>query len=285
MFRMKSPLQMVIIGHIALQEEVNERIHSSFSEIAGAGWYCAIGAACVAERGSVGIVSIVGNDHPDILHRLQSMGIDTQGIYVDKKKNTAQFHVVEKDGNRIFTAHFNAAEKPFVEHFPNNYWKARHIHIATCPPKQQIEWIQFLRSHAQAPMTISVDLFEQYVRDNPEETEQVIHLADLVFLNEEEYAFLDHKHTLEKKPYILKRGVEGAEYKNNEEHIVVSAPNVVCVSTSGAGEIVASIFLMRTLQQKSIKEALTEAVEYASASVKQKGVEHLLLLHDIHHSS
>ena len=86
--------------------------------------------------------------------------------------------------------------------FPEPYFRARHVHLGTMPPGQQLTWLKFLRDHGfRAP--ISVDTFEHFVRTEPSASREACDLADLIFINEAEYRGLYRENEIPKAPTIL----------------------------------------------------------------------------------
>ncbi len=76
-------------------------------------------------------------------------------------------------------------------------------------------------------------------------------------------------------PYILKKGSGGAEYRFSNRHVEVSAPKTIAVDTSGAGEILAGVYLSLRAQGLNVKSALEKAVHTATRRVGKWGVKHL----------
>ena len=275
-FMEKPQVDLIVVGNIAVQKEDNKRVHTSFTKIGGAGWYCGVGASLVAKPDTVGVVSTIGADHKELVDILRSIGIHTEGIIVDYDHKTAQFHVVEREANRNFSAQLNAAEHMNPHQFPLTYRNATHIHLATNAPQIQKEWILYLRKVCRPDASISVDIFESYIQEHVEETRWIIEHADLLFLNEAERSILSQESISIPIPYILKQGKKGASYHDKSKKIEIPAQNVIVVSTSGAGDVLASVFLVKRMQGEDIQKSLQEAVDAASMSVQGSGVEHLL---------
>ncbi len=275
---MRSPAKLIFIGNIAIQTVINKRLSEEYVEVGGSAWYIAFGAACVAKTGTVGIVATLGSDHEALKDRLRNLDIDTQGIVVDKLRKTASFHVVEQHNVRNFVARMNAAEKLHLDKFPNAYKYAKHIHLASDYPKRQLAWIAFLKQYYKSRITISAVTFEAYVKDYPEETIAVLQQVDMLFMNEMEYRMLRRLNFTPKMPYILQRGAKGASYYDKRLIVSKPAPRVDVVSTNGAGEVLAGVFLASRIQGYSVSRALKIAVILASRSVQTRGVEHLALI-------
>ena len=124
--------------------------------------------------------------------------------------------------------------------------------------------------------TISADTFETFVRDFPEETQQVLGRINMLFINEDEYENLVYGGAINNQiPTILKKGKKGAVYFDPDTIIEVPALSVNAVDTTGAGDVLAGAFLALRSQNIPIDESLKTAVHLASRSVTKFGVDHL----------
>jgi sugar/nucleoside kinase (ribokinase family) len=187
---------------------------------------------------------------------------------------------------RELRSEFNIGRDLSPDDIPSSYLEAGHFHIAAMPPWQQRPFVEFVRGELGA--RLSIDTIEQFVQGNPEEVVDNLEKADLVFLNRQEYETLRENnllHRLRNKEIILKRGSEGAIYINKfvpegikgEETINISAPHVdVIVDKSGAGDVLAGVFLALFIRGATKETALREAVSAASASLEGRGAETLL---------
>lgn len=79
------------------------------------------------------------------------------------------------------------------------------------------------------------------------------------------------------KPTVLKRGAKGATYIDMQAGVefTVNAPSTNVVDTTGAGDTLAGVFLARRARGDSVEDALTDAVNVASKTVTDFGVEHI----------
>lgn len=263
------PVGLVIIGHLAHNED---RTSSGVRvSTGGAAYYCAVGSSVIAPA-TIGIVSCVGPDFN--LRTLRRLGVQVDGVTMDASGYTARFTITQmQDGSRTFDANWGVASSVCVDTYPDRFMHTCHVHIATAPPWQQVEWIQRCRLLPSRP-TISIDTFEHFARISPEECRQAIAMADMIFANEEEAMQLEMGDSLPGKALILKRGPHGARYSSGSTTFDVPAPSVPAVETTGAGDLLAGAFLSLRTQGVSAAQALREAVELASASVRDFGVDH-----------
>lgn len=258
---------LVIIGHLAF-----EKIENPFgikNVLGGAGHYGIIAASLFSKN--VGLVSRVGKDYD--FGFLKKLGIDFRGVKKLPKEKTARFSLNygSNFSNRVVGLQFNAAESLSFKDIPSSYFNSKFIHIATNTPSNQLEFIEFLRGKTKAKL--SIDTLEQYIKKWPGLVQKALSKVDLVFINQKEKDLLEK---LEDKTLIIKKGAAGAEYVSASQRISVKAPKIqLVVDTTGSGDVLASVFLICLAKKKSIKKALQIAVNTASESVKDFGVENL----------
>ncbi len=259
-------IPLALIGDIAFNEDRTP--HGNKVSVGGAAYYALIGASLFCEN--VGLVAKVGTDFD--LHHLDPTHANTRGIQVEDGE-TCRFVLTQHANNtRDFTAERGVAATVDTAHFPPEYKTARFLHLATQLPQHALEWLKYLSGHG----SVSVDAFESFVLQHPEETKLMLNQADIIFLNEAEYEQLGatYVRTLN-KPIVLKRGDQGATMRLHGENISVNAPQVLAVETTGAGDVLAGALLAQLALGVSPGQALHEAVQIASKSVTDFGVEHI----------
>lgn len=240
-------------------------------------------------RQIIGVVGRLGGDKlgQTILSQLQQYGVDTQGIEIARGEKTAWFELHEigkTSAQRMFRGSLEAGDTVVSLPLPPVYRIAYYIHLATAPPKQQILWFKRYNSQTSPHTKISIDAFEAYARKNPKETYEALCLATgYIFINEEEWKTVAlwlkkrHRDLHFSVPVILKLGEKGATIiYPNMKAFHVCAKKVHYVNGTGAGETLASVFLTLRAQGVDEKHALKKAVYYASLSVQNFGVDHML---------
>ncbi len=256
--------ELLIVGHLASNED--RTVSGTKVSHGGSAYYCAVGAGMV-DPALVGVVAPVGLDFdPSPLDRL---GVDRRGVLV-LAGATPRFVIHQHpDGSRRFSADWGVARDPKPWPLPADYLNARHVHLATAPPGQQLAWLDIARRLPSRP-TVSVDLFEHFAMTFPQQSRQVRDAADLVFLNEEE-------HNLLGLPAgalaVIKLGASGARYVTPDAVTNLATATVDVVDTTGAGDLLAGVFLASHLKQVGPIEALARAVRAATASVTWFGVD------------
>jgi len=263
-------VDVVIIGNSAY--DVNTFLNrdglkeKTITNKGGACLYSLIPASIYSK---VGLVTRIGNDFDiNLFHKLD---IDTLGLkVVDCETNRFIHTYLSDDGQqRTFKAEVNDECMISIQDIPQDYLKAKYIHVCTNFPDMQLEIVKFLKTNSNA--FISVDTHEAYV-DDPKILE-VFNLADIAFIDKE---FLN-LHNCKAKIKIFKLGKVGCKFLSDKEQFIAQAP--ICdyvVDKTGAGDVVAGIFLVQKSLGKTNEESLNLAVKIATESIKDYGVEHLL---------
>lgn len=271
-----SEIKTVYIGDIAFNTDITPK--GSKTSIGGAAYYSAVGAITASKisrnNPSVGIVGPVGEDFD--LEYLSSKGINTDGSPVLVNERTCHFVITQHThGARDFSAERNVASIVRTDIFPDHYKTAEYIHLATSLPQNYITWISHLLDKTNA--VISTDAFEAFASEYPQETIAALNMSQLIFINEVEANILEKKGKIRTDvPWVLKRGSGGASYLNGRNEITVRAPKVKTIETTGAGDVLAGVFLGLLSNGYETEESLTIAVNIASLSVTKFGVEHLI---------
>lgn len=262
-----APVALVIIGHVGLATD-----HTATGMrvvVGGAGYAVAAAAAALFDR-RVGLVAQVGADLD--LAALHGTGLNLDGVTV-LPGPSARFLIRQfKDGTRSFESDLGVAADPRLDLFPESYLHARHVHLGTAPPRQHLTWLKFLRDK-ESTAKISVDMFEHFVATEKDNCRAVCDLADLLFMNQVEYAGLYGTDSDPESPVVLKHGADGAEFIRDGMRHQVPAPQVHEVDPIGAGEVLAGVFLALHARGVAEEHALRHAVAAATSSVTEFGVD------------
>jgi sugar/nucleoside kinase (ribokinase family) len=272
------PPDLVLIGHVGWA--TNRTASGTKASLGGSGYAAAFAAAVVVgDRALVGLVAQVGQDLD--LQGLRHLGLNLDGLAV-LPGASAKFYITDNtDGTRSFRSELGVAATPRFDTFPNSYFHAAHAHLGTMPPGQQLAWLGFLRDNGfQAP--ISADAFEYFVTTEPNASREVCDLADLIFINEAEYKGLYHENEIPKPPMVLKHGPRGADFTSDGmKHFASAIPAVDMVDGTGAGEILAGVYLALRTCGLPEDQALRQAARAATRSVTEFGVDGLHLTHEL----
>jgi len=256
---------LVLIGHAGF---ATDRTPHGMAKYVGGSRFAGAFAASVLLDGGVGLVTQVGEDF-DLGH-LRRLPLDLEGVAVVPGASATFVIDQVPDGSLRFRSDLGVAAEPRFDLFPASYFEASHVHLGTAPPRQQLEWLDFLRSrgcHAQ----ISADMFEPFVAAEPDACRSMCDRSDLVFLNEAEFRGIYAGKSQPRGPVILKHGPSGAEYLGAGKRHSVLAPSVEELDPIGAGEILAGAFLALRTRGLPEDQALAYAVGAATASVTEFG--------------
>lgn len=240
----------------------------------GSAYYALFSALLFSKK--VGLVSVVGEDFN--LEELKNMGLDTKGTKIIKGGRTLRIHVFYSDNfkNRKVTYDIGVAKYLNIKLFPKPYLNAKIIFLPTSFPPRQVKFAKFLKKISKA--RLAIDTIEHYIEAYPKEISSLFSLGDIIFLNEKEYKLVKRSNLLKKlenKELIIKKGSGGANYIFNKYECYCPALKVKLVDPTGAGDCLASVFLILRAKGWSIEASLKKAVKLASLSVEDFGVEHI----------
>jgi sugar/nucleoside kinase (ribokinase family) len=261
-------VELVVIGHVGMSTV--RTVEGEQASPGGSGYAVAASAGALI-GGQVGLVAQVGQDFG--LGPLRRLGVDLNGVA--RLPGASAWLRIDQfgDGTRAFSSALGVAAIVRLDSFPPAYLGAARIHLGTAPPEQQLTWLTYLRGQGCRAL-ISADMFEHYVTNSPGASREVCRQADLVFMNEAEYAGLygPAGHRRPAAPLVLKRGPEGASLVVDGLGEDVRAPETDVVDPTGGGEILAGVFLaLRTAGLTEIP-ALKTAVQLAAICVREFGV-------------
>jgi len=261
---------LVTIGHVGY--DIPETMHGK-KEILGGAAYFSTRAASVFSK-NLGIVSRIGSDFD--IKNLEALGIDLSGIkMVENKKTFRWYSKYDKDFNVVASkGELNVGENIAPEDIPEKLLNTKYFHVASMPPLIQSRIVSFLRKK-DCQATISIDTVEAFLLKWPKETNNALSSADIVFANEREFQLLGNDLKLNKK-IVKKMGADGAKALFDGKVVTAIAPKIDnVVDTTGAGDIVAGVFLTLLAKGETTEKALKEAVKIASKSITDFGIEHL----------
>jgi sugar/nucleoside kinase (ribokinase family) len=265
---MNKQFDLVIIGHVSYDQ--NNTFFGTKTVPSGGAYLVGLPASIFSKK--IGIVSRIGGDYD--LKNLKKLGIDLKGVkIIPRGKTTRFYHKYKKpDGSiRDFKPELNVGADLSSNDIPVQYLNSKFIHIATMPPQQQIKFMNFLKSKTKSK--ISIDTLEQYIQQWPKEVLEVFLKADLIFLDKREKQMMNG---LKGKTMVIKKGSEGAEYLSGKKIIKIPAPKTKVVDKTGAGDVLEGVFLALLAQGKKPIYSLKKAVNLASKSVTQFGIDFLL---------
>lgn len=264
----------IVIGYTNIDVNITPK---SKTILPGGGAYF---AAIAASRyvNTVGLVTRVGYDYDThfLLKRVLA-----EGVHIDATKPTARstqtYHSEVDLTDRTISLEWGVAPDINPSDIPSDWLKSvTHIHVATMPPKQQYEFITYIRGNApEVQLSIDSDSFFFDDQIKKEQIKTNYAAADLVFVNRVEYESL--KEFLNTLPrVIVKQDKDGVFYLvRGKKKFGFPAPQVEIKDATGAGDVLAGTCMALLSMGKSLEDALSEACKVASHSVEQEGVMHL----------
>lgn len=269
-------IDLSFIGHIAVDTNIDcsDRVEST---LGGGGLSPAIAASTVLAPDRIGIISKIGDDEFGTRAKsyIDNKGCNTEGLEVIPGDQTTWVVIKEMAVGRRIAVDLGVS-RDFIPSVPESHKFAKYAHIGSGPSVQQMYWFEKIRDKFSSETIISADPLEVFVRSHPQETKVLLERVGLIFINEEEWSLVSqYGELVTKSPIILKRGEKGAVYIFAGERISIPAPKVKVAHTTGAGDTLAGVFLGLRAQNVPIAKALEKAVEYASISITQFGIEHL----------
>lgn len=270
-----APPAITIVGHLNI--DINRYPHKPEEVLPGGAAYFVVLAASLLNP-SLGVVTTLGPDFP-----LDTLGsrvrLDGARKVDTPASKSIQTYFDENNPSKRDLELFNgAAQLLKPEDIPLSWLQeSQWIHIATMPPVHQLPFMKYLREH-HVKGTVSVDTDISFLKQAELQPiiEESFKLADVVFMNRYEYEILGDKIN-EYPTVVVKKDAEGAMlFERGKQVAEAKAPTTDCVDATGAGDIFAGTYIAETVNGKPAAEALRMAVEKATYSVSQTGVEHLL---------
>ena len=264
-------IKLVIVGNIAHDINTYIKDKKKFTVInnGGAGYYSLIPASLYIKTG---IVAKVGNDFD--MHYLNSNNIDKRCLKVISTSKTTKFHhtYLSKDGQqRTFRPEIYEDTMININDFNPCYFDAEYIHVSTNFPSMQKKFIEYIRKNSKAK--ISIDTHEAYVEMYPNLVLEVFNMVDIAFIDKEFKSLYNCKAEVK----IFKQGRNGCKYVSNNKTFNALVKEKEVVDKTGAGDVVAGVFLAKMALGFSEEESLQEAVNVATISISNYGVEFLTM--------
>ena len=204
---------------------------------------------------------------------LKRANVDLTGLKRITTSPTTKFHhtYISDDGQtRTFRPEIYEETLITLEDFPEEYYDAEYIHIATNFPYMQKQFIDMIRKKSKA--IISIDTHEAYMEQEPEFIKKIFDSVDIAFIDKEYTNLLDCKAPVK----IIKMGKCGCRYEYKGKSFIAETKEKNVVDKTGAGDVVTGVFLaMMSTTQKPVL-ALNTAVSIATKSIGGYGVDFLV---------
>lgn len=150
------------------------------------------------------------------------------------------------------------------------YYDADYIHIATNFPYMQKQFIDMIRKRSKA--IISIDTHEAYMEQESDFIKEIFDSVDIAFIDKEYTKLLDCKAPVK----IIKMGKKGCKYKYRDNEFIAETQERKVIDKTGAGDVVTGVFLAMMAKTKNPEQSLRTAVNIATKSIGNYGVEFLV---------
>ena len=264
-------ISVVIVGNIAYDINTFPKRDDGKDKIVvnrgGSGYYSLVPASLFTKTG---IVARVGNDFD--VDQLKKYKIDLEGLKVINNSLTTKFHhtYLTSDGQtRTFKPEIYKETLINIDDFPETYYAAKYIHIATNFPEVQEQFIDKIRKHSNA--IISIDTHEAYMEKESNYIKKIFDKVDIAFIDKEYTELLNCKAPIK----IIKNGKNGCSYSSEELNFDSKTKECKVIDKTGAGDVVTGVFLAMMSITNNPKKSLDKAVEVATISVSNYGVDFL----------
>jgi sugar/nucleoside kinase (ribokinase family) len=263
--------KLLVVGHVARDVVKTKTGGSEFW--GGAGYHVAMAAALFLEKNQVLIFANAGYDFDAKL--MENEGVDVHKLIINNELETDRHFVDESGEERTYVGVGGLSDQIDLSSIEEVIGEVAWIHLASSPPAQQMRWLDQLEKHRNGEITFSADTFDTFAREIPNEVRTVFKRCDWAMVNNSEW---DGVKVDDLGINIVKKlGGDGAQIYHGKDLAVETgcSGSVDVADTTGAGEVVAGVFIANKLLGKSNEESLRMAVEMATKSVTDFGTDHL----------
>lgn len=269
---MKEKIKVVIVGNIAFDVNTFPGRDNGKDKVVvnkgGSGYYSLIPSSLFTRTG---IVARVGNDFD--MSTLKNTNVDLTGLKTITTSPTTKFHhTYMSDDGQTRTFRPEVYEETLItpEDFPEEYYDAEYIHIATNFPYMQKQFVDMIRKKSKA--IISIDTHEAYMEQESEFIKEIFDSIDIAFIDKEYTKLLDCKAPVK----IIKMGKSGCRYEYKNKVFTAETEEKPVIDKTGAGDVVTGVFLAMMAKTQNPQESLRTAVRVATKSIGGYGVDFLV---------
>lgn len=281
-------MKLVIAGTMAL-DTIETPYGRAERLVGGAATYIALAATYFAKP--VGIVSVIGYDYPAaMLEALEARGVNLSGVVRNLSRPSffwAGRYRIDMQSRDTLETQLNVLDE-FPNHVPPSLQEAPFLLLGNLDPRLQLQIYKQMR-----PKVVLVDTMNYWIQNQPQALEEVLAIADIVSINDEEARELvgDYslrrcaRHILQKGPryLLIKKGENGALLftQTGEVFFFPAYPLEEIFDPTGAGDTFAGGIMGYLAQQGELSlRALQEGIIYgtvlASFCVERFGPDALL---------
>lgn len=244
-------MSLTTVGSVAF-DAIETPFGKTDKIIGGAGTYIALSSSYFMDKQN--IVSVVGEDFPkSMLDKLESRGVDTQGLQVKKGEKT--FFWSGKYHNDMNSRDTLVTELNVLENFdpiiPESYQDTEYLMLGNLSPQVQKIVLERL---TKRPKLVAMDTMNFWMDIALDDLKETLKMVDVLTINDEEARQLSGEYSLVKaakkiqsmgpKYLIIKKGEHGALLFYGEKVFFAPAlPLEEVFDPTGAGDSFAGGFM------------------------------------------
>lgn len=272
---------LLIVGSIAL-DTIETSKDKSENTLGGSTTYSLIAAS---NKIPVSIVGVVGEDFPqEGLDIYNSYSENLEDFIVSKGKTFrwgGRYLENWDDRETLFTE-LGVFEdfKPVLSERNKNH---THVFLANIHPDLQ----QLVIDQSMNPdVLIAIDTMNLWIDIANESLKNVLKTSDILFMNESEaLMFTGMKNIKDSATFLLdlgletvviKKGGDGAELFDKDEHLTIEAFPTKVIDPTGAGDVFGGAFISKLASGGSLAESLVEGSALASFCVENFGAKSII---------
>ncbi|MFN3939372.1 MAG: PfkB family carbohydrate kinase, partial [Chitinophagales bacterium] len=282
-------MSLLVAGTVAF-DAIETPFGKTDKVVGGSGLYISLASSFFHEP--VNLVSIVGDDFPDImLKNLRKRGVNTEGVEVKKGKQSffwsGKYHMDMNTRDTLITD-LNVLTE-FKPDLPKTYRNSDFVMLGNIDPALQID---IIRQMKKAPKLIAMDTMNYWMENARKELQKAMKLVDMLIINDEEARQLAGEYSLAKAArnilkmgirfLVIKKGEHGALlFAGNEVFFAPALPMEDVFDPTGAGDVFAGGFIgyiskTKNLSFTNMKRAIIYGSALASFCVEKFGPQRLL---------
>ena len=272
---------LLIVGSIAL-DTIETSKDKSENTLGGSTTYSLIAAS---NKIPVSIVGVVGEDFPqEGLDIYNSYSENLEDFIVSKGKTFrwGGRYLENWDERETLFTELGVFEdfKPVLSKINKNH---THVFLANIHPDLQ----QLVIDQSMNPdVLIAIDTMNLWIDIANESLKNVLKTSDILFMNESEaLMFTGMKNIKDSATFLLdlgletvviKKGGDGAELFNKDEHLTIEAFPTKVIDPTGAGDVFGGAFISKLASGGSLAESLVEGSALASFCVENFGAKSII---------
>jgi sugar/nucleoside kinase (ribokinase family) len=281
-------MSLIVVGSVAL-DSVETPFGKRDDVLGGSATFFATAASFFA---APKIVAVVGEDFPAAhLDALRARGVDLEGLTREPGKTFRWRgrYTFQLNEAQTLDTQLNVFQK-FAPRLPESYRSAEYVFLGNIHPELQAQVLEQVRS----PKLVAADTMNFWINGERAALERTLKRVHLLFVNDAEARQLSGEHNIVRAArailamgpdrLVIKRGEYGALLFDREHVFACPAfPLAEVFDPTGAGDSFAGGFMghlarVRTVDQRSLRQAMVLGSVMASFAVEKFSLDRLLEL-------